>query len=242
MCYNTIKQYKLAINDCKAAIRINPNFQKTYKRLFKAYLAIGNIEDAKAALDQAITLNPQDATNKKDSEALETVEHQASMIEKFGRDEQDTDYARAVGYCTSILQNCPASIHHAALKCEYLLRAHQLKEASQFSNECMKNPDMMHNPLIKAWRGRIMVYCGNENMGKQMLASAIQDDPDLKEAVKAMKTIKTASIKKEEASALFKENKLLEAMIKFDECLALDPLNLNYNATILLNKSIALVK
>jgi len=33
-----------------------------------------------------------------------------------------------------------------------------------------------------------------------------------------------------------------EAIAKFDECLQLDPLNLNYNATILLNKSIALGK
>jgi len=39
---------------------------------------------------------------------------------------------------------------------------------------------------------------------------------------------------------LFKENKLDEAIAKFDECLALDPLNLTFNATILLNKSIAL--
>lgn len=131
------------------------------------------------------------------------------MIDKFGKDEEDTDYSRAVGYCTSILVNCPASVKHASLKCEYLLRSHQLKEAGQFSNECMKNPDMKDNPQMKAWRGRIMAYCGNENLGRQMIASALQDDPDLKEAAKAMKTLKTAAAKKDEASALFKENKLL---------------------------------
>lgn len=58
--------YRKAINDCKAAIRINPNFAKTYKRLFKAYLATGNIEEAKTNLDQAIQLDPNDAANKKD--------------------------------------------------------------------------------------------------------------------------------------------------------------------------------
>jgi len=41
---------------------------------------------------------------------------------------------------------------------------------------------------------------------------------------------------------LFKDNKLTEAIAKFDECIALDPLNLTYNATLLLNKSIALTK
>lgn len=47
---------------------------------------------------------------------------------------------------------------------------------------------------------------------------------------------------KEQASELFKAGKIEEAIQKFDECLALDPLNLTYNSTILLNKAIALNK
>jgi len=54
--------------------------------------------------------------------------------------------------------------------------------------------------------------------------------------------VKMATQHKEEAGELFKAEKLDEAIVKFDECLLLDPLNLNYNATILLNKSIALTK
>jgi len=41
---------------------------------------------------------------------------------------------------------------------------------------------------------------------------------------------------------VFKQNKLEEAIQKFDECIALDPLNLTYNATINLNKAIAYTK
>ena len=41
---------------------------------------------------------------------------------------------------------------------------------------------------------------------------------------------------------MFKAGKIDEAIRKFDECLALDPLNLTYNSTILLNKAIALNK
>jgi len=54
----------------------------------------------------------------------------------------------------------------------------------------------------------------------------------------ALKAIKVANQNKEEASELFKAEKFDEAIEKFDQCLALDPLNLNYNATILCNKSI----
>jgi len=60
--------------------------------------------------------------------------------------------------------------------------------------------------------------------------------------MKAIKMTKTLASAKEEASALFKEEKFDEAIAKFDECLKLDPLNLSYNATILLNKSIAQTK
>ena len=134
------------------------------------------------------------------------------MIAKFGNDESDTDYERAVGYCTSILTNCPASVQHSALKCEYLLRAYKLKEASTFSSELMKDPDMQSSPLIMSWRGRIMIYNGNEGIGKRMLADALQSDPDLKDAQKAIKALRVQALKKEEASQLFKENKLTEAI------------------------------
>ena len=43
---------------------------------------------------------------------------------------------------------------------------------------------------------------------------------------------------KEEASADFKAEKLDEAIAKFDKCLELDPFNLTYNATILLDLSL----
>ena len=75
-----------------------------------------------------------------------------------------------------------------------------------------------------------------------MLTQCLQQDPDNKEAARAIKLLKVASQKKEEASELFKQNKLEEAIKLFSECVELDALNLTYNATILLNKAIALVK
>lgn len=47
---------------------------------------------------------------------------------------------------------------------------------------------------------------------------------------------------KEEAAVVFKEGKLEQAIKQFQECLALDELNAQYNSTILLNIAIAQVK
>ena len=47
---------------------------------------------------------------------------------------------------------------------------------------------------------------------------------------------------KEEASAIFKEGKFAEAIVKFEECLKIDELHAAFNSTILLNIAIARVK
>lgn len=135
---------------------------------------------------------------------MQTLTHQLAMLDRFTQDESDTDFDRAVTYCTNILASCPASVTHNALKCEYLLRAYKLKEASQFSNDLMKDPDMMNVPLIQCWRGRIVCYCGNENLGKQMLADCLRVNPDMTDAVRTIKMLKTSAARKEEASQLFK--------------------------------------
>ena len=53
-----------------------------------------------------------------------------------------------------------------------------------------------------------------------------------------MKQLKKSQTLKEEASEIFKAGKFKEAIEKFNECLEIDPLNANFNSTILLNISI----
>lgn len=247
-----LKQYKQALEDCQAAQRMNPDFARLYKRLFKANLALGNIGEAEEALKIAVEKEPNDKSNKADLELMETVKHQMAMILKYGVSleesdmydcsNEDTDFEKAVGYCTSILKNCPASIRLNCLKVKMLLLASKSKEAADFTKELIENPLTSSSPEVYAWRGKALIYSGADVIGKKFLQDAIRQDPDNKEAQKALKMIKAAQAKKEEAGELFKAEKLDDAIAKFDECVRLDPLNLNYNATILLNKSIALTK
>ena len=71
---------------------------------------------------------------------------------------------------------------------------------------------------------------------------SLRMDPDNSEAQKAIKNMKVAAQLKEKASEIFKKENYKEAVNLFNECLTVDPLNLTYNATINLNKSIALGK
>lgn len=171
--YIAMNEFKKAIDDCQAGIRINQNFARIYKRLWKAYLMLGEICKSTSALHQAKLLDPQAKENKVDQELMDTVNHQQQMIEKYGTNPEDLDFDKAVNYCTSILLNCPYSIHHNCLKVEYMLLANQMKEANKFTNELMNRESMQENPHIMSWRGRVMIYSGNASLGKQMLQNAL---------------------------------------------------------------------
>jgi tetratricopeptide (TPR) repeat protein len=70
-----LHDYKRALEDCQAGIRLNPAFAKIYKRLFKAHICLGNVAEAKQALDIAIEADPNDSTNKSDKNLMEEVLH-----------------------------------------------------------------------------------------------------------------------------------------------------------------------
>lgn len=99
-----------------AGLRINENFPRLYKRLFKAHLALGNLPEAAAALGRAKELDHAAKENKADQELMDTVNHQHAMIERYGTAAGEIDYEKAANYCTSILQNCPQSVKYNCLK------------------------------------------------------------------------------------------------------------------------------
>ena len=75
MSYINLKMYRKAVEDCQAGIRLDATFARVYKRLFMAYLALGEVVQAKEALDHAVQLNASDPTNVKDKDVINTVIH-----------------------------------------------------------------------------------------------------------------------------------------------------------------------
>jgi hypothetical protein len=58
----------------------------------------------------------------------------------------------------------------------------QFDEANKFSAELMKRePRFSNNPRILCWRGKMLIYTGNEVLGKKHFQQALSMDPDLKE-------------------------------------------------------------
>lgn len=71
------------MEDCEMAIRLDPDFAKSYKRLFKSHLALGNIREARLALNKAVEKEPNDPFNTADKKLMDDAEYNERMIEKF---------------------------------------------------------------------------------------------------------------------------------------------------------------
>ena len=143
---------------------------------------------------------------------------------------------------TELLKECRCSISYICLKIECLLKAYMFDEANKYSADLMKTEEFGNHPRLLCWRGKVLYYNGNEVLGKKHFQQALNFDPDLTECQKSIKQMKKSAAMKEEAAAVFKEGKLEEAIAKFEECLALDEQNAQYNSTILLNIAIAQVR
>lgn len=44
MAHISLKKFKEALEDCNLALNLNPNFAKAYKRMFRVYLSLGELE------------------------------------------------------------------------------------------------------------------------------------------------------------------------------------------------------
>ena len=83
---------------------------------------------------------------------MDEVLYQRKSIEKYGAEDlgmnEDIDYEKAAGYCTSLLKNCPLAISYMCAKVKYLLLSCNLKEAQEFIEETCKRNDIPQNASL----------------------------------------------------------------------------------------------
>lgn len=65
-----IEKFEPAMNDCRAALRINDKFTKAYNRMSKCQIALGQLAEASVSLQKSIDLEPNNPVNKKDQKHL----------------------------------------------------------------------------------------------------------------------------------------------------------------------------
>ena len=95
----------------------------------------------------------------------------------------------------------------------------------------------IEQPQFLYWRGRILMYNGQVDMGKKHIKQALNSDPDNKVIVKFWKELSKMDKLKEQGNEEFKAGNFKEAIELYEECLQFDQLNATYNQTILFNRA-----
>ena len=68
----------------------------------------------------------------------------------------------------------------------------------------MKSKLLGKSPRVQGWRGRVLVYSGNDVAGEQILRASLEKEPDNAEFSRVIKNIKVLNKMKDEATTLFK--------------------------------------
>jgi len=98
---------------------------------------------------------------------LQDLKIMEALVQKAITEER---WEKAVTNLTQLMEDCSQSIAHICQKIECLMRAYKYDEANNFSAKVMKKPnDIPSQPRILCWRGRVLIYMGNEVLGKKHL-------------------------------------------------------------------------
>lgn len=123
------------------------------------------------------------------------------------------------------------------LKCEVLILMDKTEEGISFSTSIQNQ--FIDNPEFLYWRGLLLVYSGNLEMGKKYVREALNKDPDNAKYQRMQRNLMKMEKLKKEAGECFSSGQFQNAIELFSECLQLDPLNKQYNQTVFFNRALA---
>ena len=112
-----------------------------------------------------------------------------------------------------------------------------MTDAIRFTTQIQEK--FIDQSLFLFWRGRVLIYNGQLDMGKKHMRQALNVDPDNKMIAKFWKSMTTMEKIKDQANEEFKLQNFDAAIELYNSCLDFDPLNNQYNQTVLYNRACA---
>jgi tetratricopeptide (TPR) repeat protein len=107
------------------------------------------------------------------------------------------EWREAIYYLGKILEFATDSMKHIALKIECMIceSPHDMTNAIRFTTAIQEQ--FIDNSDFLFWRGRVLIYNGQTEMGKKHLKQALNIDPDNKTYVKYWKNLQNSEKTKE---------------------------------------------
>lgn len=93
--YLHFKEYKQAIEDANQAIRVDPDFVKSYFRLGKCHVATGNLVQAKVMFEKALSSEPSNQSTLKE---INNCDKLITIQSKSDKAFEDSNFRESIYY------------------------------------------------------------------------------------------------------------------------------------------------
>jgi len=232
-CYMMLNDFKSALADSRQSIYLDSKFEKSYIRIVKCCLALGDIVGCEQAIKKLLEIDPK---NTAVNIELENCKQLRALEEKAFSSYNQKDYRTALYHSDGCLKYAPTSLKYKLLKAECLVLLGRIEQANDLAVLCMQ-ADSSNAEAIYV-RGLCLYYNDNLEKGLIHFERALSLDPDNKNTREMRFKAKNLKEKKEEGNELFKIGKLLKAQVAYTEALAIDPLNKDMNSKLFYNRAL----
>lgn len=236
-CLMMMADYTGALNDARHSLQLDDKFEKGYIRVAKCCLALGDLIGTEQAIKRFLEL---DATNKALSHEIQSLRSLRELEEKSKACYDNGDFRTCLYHTDNALKIAPACRKYQLLKAECLALLGRIQEANDIAISIMQRESANADAIYV--RGLTLYYGDNLDKGIVHFERALVLDPDHKKAKMMRQKSKALKEKKEKGNELFKVGKHRDALVLYNEALAIDPLNKDTNSKLYYNRALVNTK
>ena len=235
--YISAGRYAEALEDAKAADELDSNNPKILNRLARVYTSLGRPQEAIEVYD---SIQPPVSAKDK-TPATSMLQHikQAEAALREGTSGSLVLHAleqAEKGLGSTVLR--PRK--WALMRGEAYLKMGNVNSLGEAQNVAMSLlRQNSQDPEALVLRGRVLYAQGENDKAIQHFRSALNCDPDFKDAAKWLRTVQKLDRMKEEGNAFFKSKQYRQAIDVYTQALDIDPSNKGINSKLLQNRALS---
>ncbi|KAL8277416.1 hypothetical protein RQP46_010138 [Phenoliferia psychrophenolica] len=237
--YMAAKQFSRALEDCLKAAQLQSASPqpKTLLRLARCQLALGLVVQAQQTLDQLLPLDASQQVMQERARAARIAVH----VQNVKRELAKGDWSMVLLGVDAAAREVDETPREWRLwKVEALVGKKRYDEVNSMAADLLRgNPNQ---PDALYYRGLSMYYQGNHAQAIAHAQAALRTDPDYVLARTLLRKVKLLDATKDAGNEAFKTSQFTLAIEKYTECMAIDPENETFRATVLSNRATAYLK
>ena len=237
-CYLNLDKLEQAIQDANRGVALNPQYSKSYMRLYEAFMRQGDFEKAKDVLLRGKQMCPQDIALIREIDSISIL---ITYRDTYIKNIEEKNFSDALRKINMLLEKCTDTIEYYSAKTHVLCLMNDAKSAESF---LIEKKTKVHKLKEETYHLLLAVSYKFQNKlaeAKSAALQAISVDGSYSDAKTVLETVKKMDHLKTQANTAFTTKKYQEALNLYSEAGSTDPENRLWNSVIASNKASCLM-